>query len=34
MTLEFYLVAGFLYFVVNYGIERVGKRAERRFALG
>jgi polar amino acid transport system permease protein len=33
MTLEFYLVAGFLYFVVNYGIERVGKRAERRFAL-
>jgi polar amino acid transport system permease protein len=33
MTLEFYLVTGFLYFIVNYGIERVGKRAERRFAL-
>lgn len=32
MTLEFYLLAGFLYFVVNFGIERVGKRAERRFA--
>lgn len=33
MTLEFYLLAGFLYFVVNFGIERVGKRAERRFAV-
>jgi polar amino acid transport system permease protein len=33
MTLEFYLLAGFLYFVVNLGIERIGKRAERRFAV-
>jgi polar amino acid transport system permease protein len=33
MTLEFYLLAGVLYFIVNFGIERVGKRAERRFAV-
>lgn len=33
MTLEFYLFTGFLYFVVNLGIERLGKRAERRFAV-
>ena len=33
MTLEFYVFAGFLYFSVNFGIERLGKRAERRFAL-
>jgi polar amino acid transport system permease protein len=33
MTLEFYAFAGFLYFVVNFVIERLGKRAERRFAL-
>ena len=33
MTLEFYVLAGFLYFLVNFGIERIGKRAERRFAL-
>ena len=33
MTLEFYLLAGALYFTVNFCIERVGKRAERRFAL-
>ncbi|HWT31359.1 MAG TPA: amino acid ABC transporter permease [Propylenella sp.] len=33
MTLEFYLLAGALYFAVNFCIERVGKRAERRFAL-
>jgi polar amino acid transport system permease protein len=32
-TLEFYLLAGFIYFLVNYVIERLGKRAERRFAL-
>jgi polar amino acid transport system permease protein len=30
LTLEFYLVAGFLYLVVNYGIERLGKAVERR----
>jgi polar amino acid transport system permease protein len=33
MTLEFYLLAGFLYFIVNLGIERLGKRAERRYAV-
>ena len=33
MTLEFYLLAGALYFAVNFCIERTGKRAERRFAL-
>lgn len=33
MTLEFYLVAGALYFAVNFCIERLGKFAERRFAL-
>jgi polar amino acid transport system permease protein len=32
LTLEFYLVAGFLYLVVNYGIERLGKAVERRVA--
>jgi polar amino acid transport system permease protein len=32
MTLEFYMLAGALYFLVNFGIERVGKRAERRMA--
>ena len=32
LTLDFYLVAGFLYLVVNYGIERLGKRVERRIA--
>jgi len=32
MTLEFYLFAGLLYFAVNFCIERIGKRAERRFA--
>ena len=32
MTLEFYLLAGFLYFVINFGIERLGKRVERRYA--
>lgn len=30
MTLEFYLVAGILYFAVNFGIERIGKHVERR----
>jgi polar amino acid transport system permease protein len=32
MTLEFYLFAGLLYFAVNFCIEQIGKRAERRFA--
>jgi len=30
MTLEFYALCGLLYFAVNFGIERLGKRAERR----
>jgi polar amino acid transport system permease protein len=30
LTLDFYLVAGFLYLVVNYGIEQLGKAVERR----
>lgn len=30
MSLEFYFFAGFLYFVINYGIERLGKYVERR----
>jgi polar amino acid transport system permease protein len=34
MTLQFYLVAGVLYFAVNFAIERLGKRIERRFAIG
>ena len=33
MTLQFYSFVGLLYFIVNFGIERLGKRAERRFAL-
>lgn len=33
MTLEFYGLAGALYFVVNFAIERAGKFAGRRFAL-
>lgn len=32
MTLEFYMVAGALYFSVNFCIERFGKYAERRLA--
>ena len=32
MTLEFYVLAGLLYFVVNFGIERLGKLAERRYS--
>ncbi len=34
MSLEFYFLAGFLYFVVNYAIERFGKYVERRTAIG
>jgi polar amino acid transport system permease protein len=33
MTLEFYGLCGGLYFLVNFGIERLGKAAGRRFAL-
>lgn len=33
MTLEFYGLCGFLYFLVNYMIERFGKFAGQRFAL-
>jgi polar amino acid transport system permease protein len=32
LTLDFYLVAGLLYLIVNYGIERLGKAVERRVA--
>jgi polar amino acid transport system permease protein len=32
LTLDFYLVAGLLYLLVNYGIERLGKAVERRVA--
>jgi polar amino acid transport system permease protein len=30
MSLEFYFFAGFLYFVINYGIERFGRYVERK----
>ncbi|MGP2490144.1 amino acid ABC transporter permease [Mesorhizobium sp. PUT5] len=30
LSLEFYFFAGFLYFVINYGIERFGKYVERK----
>lgn len=33
MSLEFYFLAGFLYFIVNYGIERLGRFVERKTAL-
>lgn len=33
MTLEFYLFAGFLFFVINYGIELLGRHIEKRVAL-
>lgn len=33
MSLEFYFFAGFLYFVINYGIERLGKYVERKTAI-
>ena len=32
LTLDFYLVAGLLYLIVNFGIERLGKAVERRVA--
>ncbi len=33
MSLEFYFLAGLIYFLIDYAIERVGKAAERRVAL-
>jgi polar amino acid transport system permease protein len=33
MTPEFYLLAGVIYFVINYAIERAAKAVERRVAL-
>lgn len=33
MSLPFYFFAGFLYFLVNFGIERLGKYVERRLAI-
>ena len=33
MGLPFYALAGFLYFLVNFGIERLGKAVERRLAI-
>ena len=32
-SLEFYLFAGFLYFIVNYAIERLGRHVERRVSV-
>lgn len=33
MSLEFYFFAGFLYFLINFGIERLGKFVERKTAV-
>lgn len=33
MSLPFYFFCGFLYFLINYGIERLGKYFERRLAI-
>jgi polar amino acid transport system permease protein len=33
LSLEFYFFAGFLYFVINYGIERFGRYVERKTAI-
>lgn len=33
MSLEFYFFAGFLYFVINYGIDRFGRFVERKTAV-
>ena len=33
LTLDFYVFAGLIYFLINFSIERLGRRAERRFAL-
>lgn len=34
MTLEFYALCGCLYFLINFGIERLGKQVSARLALG
>lgn len=33
LSLEFYFFAGFLYFLINFGIERLGKAVEKRLAI-
>ena len=33
MSLEFYFIAGLLYFIINFSIERLGRYVERRVAL-
>jgi polar amino acid transport system permease protein len=33
LTMEFYLLAGLLFFLINFGIERAGRYVERRVAL-
>jgi polar amino acid transport system permease protein len=33
LSLQFYFLAGFLYFLINYGIERLGKYVERKTAV-
>lgn len=33
LSLEFYFFAGFLYFIVNYGIERFGRYVERKTSI-
>jgi polar amino acid transport system permease protein len=33
LTLDFYVFAGLIYFLINLLIERIGRRAEKRFAL-
>jgi polar amino acid transport system permease protein len=33
LTLQFYVFAGLIYFLVNYSIERLGRRAERHFSI-
>ena len=33
LSLEFYFFAGFLYFLINFGIERLGKAIEKRLAI-
>ena len=33
MSLEFYCLAGIIYFLISFSIERLGRRVERRIAL-
>jgi polar amino acid transport system permease protein len=33
LSLEFYFLAGFIYFVINFGIEKLGRSIERRVAI-